>query len=214
MTGLHRAAAERALEAFKSEHGPVAFIDALMGGQYMHADGFQFGGTKPSWSNMTMNAILAIHAGAAKRAVFVEYHSGLGPYAYGTAVTMHRGAALERTRRWFGDWVMAVNERAPGTAERFHQVHGHTTDGYLRALPQAEVTSIVLEYGTYPPQRSLPVLLQDHWLEIHGNVGSETGRAIRHELWALHHPPDPEWRRSVWQRSEQIMRQAFRGLAS
>jgi hypothetical protein len=143
----------------------------------------------------------------------VEYHTGLGPYGYGSAVTMHTGPDLERTRRWFGGWVLPVNERDPAAPDEFYEVHGHTTGGYLRALPQARVTSIVLEYGTYPPQQSLPVLLRDHWLEHHGDPRSELGWTLRAELWEMHHPKDPEWRRAVWDRSRQVLRQALAGLA-
>ena len=212
--GPAREAATLALAEFHRRRGQRAFMEALMGGQYAHADGFEFGGTAPAWSNTAMQQILARHAARAERVGFVEYHSGLGPWAYGTAVTMHTGEYLQRTRRWFGGWVLPVNERDPGAPDEFYQVHGHTTEGYLRALPAAEVTSIVLEFGTYPPQEALPVLLQDHWLEHHGDPAGELGRAIRARLQELHHPRDPEWRRAVWDRSAQVLRQAMAGLAS
>jgi hypothetical protein len=212
--GPRRADADKVLADFRRDRGQRAFMEALMGGQYRHPDGFEFGGTKPAWSNLAMRQVLGRHAAGAARVCFVEYHSGLGPWGYGSAVTMHTGADLERTRRWFGGWVLPVNERDPHAPDEFYQVHGHTTDGYRRALPGIEVTSIVLEFGTYPPAESLPVLLQDHWLEQHGDPASEMGRRIRARLWEVHHPRDPEWRRAVWDRSQQVLRQAFAGLAT
>lgn len=213
-TGPARDQADLQLREFHRTRGQRAFMEALMGGQYAHPDGFEFGGTAPVWSNTTLSAILARHSVNARQVCIVEYHTGLGPYAYGTAVTMHTGAALERARRWFGDWVLAVNERSTVSPEDFYQVHGHTTEGYCRALPDKEVTAIVLEYGTYPPQQSLPLLLRDHWLEVHGDRSSALGEEIRAQLLAAHHPADPEWRRAIWDRSEQVLRQAFAGLHS
>ena len=125
------------------------------------------------------------------------------------AVTMHTGDALERTRRAFGRWVMAP--RAAG-AEALHQAPGHTTDGYIAALPDKRITSIVLEYGTYPPLTSLPVLLDDHWLTHHGDAQSDDAYRIRMQNLEMHFPNDPEWRQAIVDRSEQVIRQAFRAL--
>jgi hypothetical protein len=92
-------------------------------------------------------------------------------------------------------------------------VFGHTTEGYRRCLPHAEMTSIVLEVGTYAPQVTLPVMLQDHWLQQHGDPDSERGRAIRQHLLRLHYPRDPDWRQAVWDRSLQVVQQAWEGLS-
>lgn len=211
--GPRREAAMVALRRFQQERGQRAFMEALMGGQYLHPDGFEFGGTEPAWSNLIMQGLLRSHAAGAGRVCVVEYHSGLGPWAYGSAVTMQTGLDLERVRRGFGGWTLPVNERDPHAPDDFYQVHGHTTDGYRNSLPDAELTSVVLEFGTYPPQVSLPVLLMDHWLEHHGDPLDARGRQIRSQLWEIHHPADPEWRLAVWDRSSQVIRQAFSVLA-
>ncbi len=213
-SGPERQAADEFLANFRKQRGMAAFIEALMGGQYQHADGFSYGGRAPVWSNRTITEILQHHAARARRVCVVEYHTGLGPYAYGTAVTMHAGADLERARRWYGHWILAPNHKEPGAPEEFYRVYGHSTEGYLRVLPDAEVTSIVLEYGTYPPQRSLPAMLADHWLTQHGDPRSDMGRHIRDELHALHYPQDPDWRQAIWDRSQQVIDQSLRGLAA
>lgn len=210
--GAERDKAERIITAYVEQNGMDSFIDALMGGQYRYPDGFSFGGSQATWSNRTLLEILRRSAGKAQRVVTVEYHTGLGPYAYGTAVTMHSGRELVRARQYFGHWILAPNEHEDGT-ETFHTVRGHTTEGYVNVLSQAEVTSIVLEYGTYPPQQSLPVMLDDHWLTLHGDIDSEEGHAIKDSLLALHYPRDPDWRQAIWDRSQQVIAQAYRGLA-
>lgn len=211
-SGPEREAADAQLQAFIRQHGMEAYIEALMGGQFTHADGFSFGGHAPCWARRTLEALLAEHAQQARHVAVVEVHTGLGPWAYGTAVTMHVGEAAERARRWYGPWLVTPNLRDRGALAESHRVHGHTTEGYLAAMPQAEVTAIVLEFGTVPPQESLPVMMQDHWLHLHGDPASADGRAISQRLLALHHPADPDWREAVWERGCQVVRQAVRGV--
>ena len=117
-------------------------------------------------------------------------------------------------RQWFGPWTVTPNQREKGALADSYRVHGHTTEGYLRALPRAEVTAIVLEYGTYPPQDSLPVMLEDHWLTLHGDETIEAGREIKQRMLRLHYPQDPDWRQAVWDRSQQVVAQAVRGLTA
>jgi len=210
--GAPRDKANETLAAFQRDRGMAAFIGALMGGQFKHPNGFSFGGTEPSWSNRTIRNVLSRHAGDARRVALVEYHSGLGPYGYGSAVTMHTGADLDRARRWFGNWIVAPNERDEAASGEFHTVRGHSTEGYMAALPRAEVTSIVLEYGTYPPTVSLPILLDDHWLAMNGDPDSPLGRRIKQKLLEVHHPQDRHWRRAIWDRSLQVIVQALEGL--
>lgn len=195
------------LTAFIKARGEQAFVGALMGGQYKHPKGFSYGGDKPVWSNTTIQNLLGQHVRYARSVCLVEYHSGLGPYGYGMAVTMHTGDALERTRKSFGGWVTAPRAGAAGT---MHQAPGHTTDGYVAALPGKRITSIVLEYGTYPPLTSLPVLLDDHWLAHHGDPASDDARRIRAQNLEMHFPDDAEWRQAIIDRSEQVIRQALR----
>jgi hypothetical protein len=212
LEGPERRAADEFLAEFRRRRGLSATMEALMGGQYRHAGGFSYGGREPVWANRTITAILQRYACRARHVCLVEYHTGLGPYAYGTAVTMHTGTDLERARRWYGHWVLAPNQREIDAPGEFYRVHGHSSEGYLRILQDAEVTSIVLEYGTYAPDIMFPVMIQDHWLEQHGDPQSETGRRIRQRLLELHYPRDPDWRQAIWDRSQQVVAQSLRGL--
>lgn len=60
---------------------------------------------------------------------------------------------------------------------------------------------------------SLRALFLDHWLWRYGDSTDERGCAIRAKNWEIHHPCDPEWRRAVWDRSLQVMRQALEGIS-
>ncbi len=196
------------VRAISAELGEQALIGALMSGQYAHANGFSYGGGTPVWSHRVILDTLTQHAREARNVTIIEYHSGLGPYGYGMAVAMQTGEALAHTREVFGRWIVAPREDRGGP----HSVPGHTTDGYSRILPHQRLASIVLEFGTYPPLMSLPVLLDDHWLTFHGDPRSAQGQTIRAQNLEMHMPSDPEWAHGVVDRSAQAIRQALAGF--
>lgn len=204
--------ARASLNELRRAWGEQRFQCALMQGQYDFPDGFSFGGTEPSWTNQTMSGLLSEEASTASRVATIDFHSGVGPWAYGLAVIVHRGEALERARRWYGEWVLAPNEAGGEDADGY-RVTGHSSDGYERTLPDKELTAMVLEFGTYPPERFAKAMTDDHWLQFHGaDALNAEHAAIKHELAWIFNPDDAEWRAAVWDRSRQAIRQAMAGL--
>ena len=210
--GAKRDQANKILAAYVNDHGIDQFVNAIMGGQYCHVDGMSYGGQRPTWSNEILSMILTPYKSTAENVSIVEYHSGLGPYGYGTAVTMQTGRELEKVRNTYGHWLEAPHERSAGSSQQFHQITGHPTEGFRRAFPDAELSAIVLEYGTYPPMESLTVMLDDHWLTHFGDIHSDEGKEIKGQLHALHYPHDEDWRQAIWDRSVQVIQQTIRGL--
>ena len=202
--------AMQALLGYQHEQGLPALMSALMSGQYTHADGFSYGGREATWSNRTLTQVLQEHGADARHVVGLDFHSGLGPYGYGSAVAMQLGPALARVRRHFGDWVEAPREAATVSPGELHSTEGHCADGFVAALPEAEVEMITIEFGTYSIQRNLQALLDDHWLEVGGVDASRA--AIKEEMRITHFPDDAEWRYAVWTRTTQVLRQALNCL--
>ncbi|MCY4566609.1 MAG: DUF2817 domain-containing protein [Gammaproteobacteria bacterium] len=213
LRGPERDRADAVLAGHLQEHGIYRHISAVMGGQYRHADGFCFGGHGATWSRNLLDSLLQPFRRTAEEVCVVEYHSGLGPYGYGTAVALQTGEELERVRSIYGRWVDAPNEQAPAEDEEFFRAHGHPTEGLRDLFSGSGLASIVLEFGTYPPMESLPVLFEDHWLAHHGDAESVEGRRIKQRLLEMHHPADPDWRQAVWDRSVQVIEQTLRALA-
>lgn len=207
--------ADAVVLAFEREHGHEALYNALMGGQYAHAQGMGFGGNGPTWSRRTMEALLQQHAGSASHVCLVDYHTGLGPYGYGSMVALQQGAALARMRAAFGAWVIAVAEaEAP---EDFAPVSGHTTPGYERALPGAEVTAGVLEFGTGRPQHMLQLLLDDQrdWAQGASREALlPAARQRREALRDFFYPPDGAWQASLAAQSRLVVAQGLAFLAA
>ena len=188
------------LATLVQEVGEREAIDALMSGQYVHRQGFGFGGTEPCWSHRLLIELITRHAASANSVSIIEYHSGLGPFGNGMPVTMQSGEGLARLREEFG-----ADLQTPRLSEGMHASPGHTTDGYVRALKGKRLTSIVLEFGTYPASQSLPVLLDDHWFTHHGEPAGPVGRKIRARNLEMHCPDNPEWEESILVRSREVI---------
>ena len=211
--GTRRDHANQLMADYRDEHGIDNFVNAIMGGQYRYEDGMSYGGERPVWSNDLLRTLLSPYKKTAEKVSVIEYHSGLGPYGYGMAVTMQTGFELEHVRAVYGHWVEAPNEHDGGSNTQLHQINGHPTDGFRKAFPDSELTAIVLEYGTYPPMMSLPVMVDDHWLTLYGDIHSDEGREIKSRLHELHYPQNTDWRQAIWDRSVQVINQAIHGLS-
>ncbi len=207
------------LSRYLSDEENHKFVDALMRGQYVYPEGFGYGGNGATWSNELFCSLLSKYCGGARKVCHVDYHSGLGPYGYGMAVCMHTGERLRAAREIFGRWLVAPRERGCDPERQHHPATGHPSDGLSAVLANGkpgndrDIVSIVLEFGTSDVQDvNLRALVDDHWLTYHGDVDSEPGKEIKSRVLESHFPDDPEWRASVWFRSEQVIRQALAGL--
>ena len=205
--------AGRYLGQLVARHGLEYVVDLFMAGQYEDPEGFGFGGHQPTWSNRTLREILVAHNHSAERVGIIEFHTGLGPWAYGQIITLQMGEELARVRDWFGPWVFNPSaDRSPGE-EGYRVVHGHTIEAYRSSFPAAQVTAATLEFGTYPPDATLALLLQEHLLARRSAAGASAElAAVKERLREYHHPADWEWRCAFWTRSLQVIRQAIRGL--
>jgi predicted deacylase len=204
------AAADAVLAAFAHAHGDEALYNALMAGQYAFPHGMGFGGQSQTWSRRTIESVLQRHCGSAAEVCLVDYHTGLGPYGYGTLVALQQGSDLARMREAFGEWVVAVYEN--GAPEDFAPVTGHSTPGYEHALPHARVTAAVLEFGTSRPRRMLDLLVRDQ-REWASGKGRGQLSATRRELLRFFYPGEATWQRSLVDQSSQVVDQALRFLA-
>ncbi|MFM7274542.1 MAG: DUF2817 domain-containing protein, partial [Gammaproteobacteria bacterium] len=116
-----------------------------------------------------------------------------------------------RARRWFGEWLVAPRE--PGAGE-YYPVTGHTSDGYERLFPEAELAAIVLEFGTWPLATMTALMRHEHALRFARTEGDPALQSAREAVRAGYFPEDPEWRYAVWTRAAQAIRQALAGLAT
>ena len=207
------ASAER-LQAFQAAVGPITYQVARNAGQYVDSKNIFFGGTEPTWSRRTLEAIVADHdMRSRKQVAVVDYHTGLGPYGYGEPICGNRPSepGSARGRRWFGD---SMTEPMRGTSTSV-VIPGLSQYIWLRELGADALTFIALEYGTYPPAVTDEATAAEHWLgnETALDLNSDEARAIKARFRRAYYPDESSWKEMVIWRSRQVVRQTLQGLA-
>jgi hypothetical protein len=206
------AESQRVLEAYAQKHGAFALQGAISGGQYSHPDGIFFGGLKPTWSNRTIRAIAREELGRARRVAVIDYHTGLGPFGHGELICTVPPTAksYKRARAWYGDELTSPEVGTSSSAV----VTGAMTDAFPQELPDAEVTSVAIEYGTYPVPDVLNAVRADNWLHQRGDLASPVGKTIKTDMKERFFPAGDKWREMVWTRADQTIGWALEGLAA
>jgi len=206
-------AARAAIDRYKREHGEDAFGRGFMAGQYHDPKGVSFGGTEAVWSRRIMEECWSTYGARAGKLCFIDFHSGLGPYAYGTTVSLQAGEAMRRAQRIFGKWVLAVRADDHKSDGKAPDVSGHTTQGHERAFAGAEVTSVVLEFGVEPYDHTAEILMREHRLHFDSSTPADQRRRCKQDLLKSFYPQDPYWRRAVFNHSLQATEQALSFLS-
>lgn len=208
------AVADARLKEYAADHGQAAYEAALSGGQFTHADGLFYGGSSPTWSRLTTEAIVRdFKLDRRLRVAVLDFHTGLGPFGYGEPICDHLPGTtgLELACKWYGP---SVTEPAIGTSSSIAK-QGLSDYGWQRMLGE-RVVFIALEFGTYPFEAMIDVLRADHWLHRHKEIDwhSERARQIKATIRRHFYPETEDWQQMVLFRTRQCISQALAGLAS
>jgi hypothetical protein len=207
-----RAESQRVLDAYAQKHGAFALQGAISGGQHTHPDGIFYGGRKQTWSNRTIRAIAREELGRAQRVGVIDYHTGLGPFGHGELICTVPPTAKSfvRAKAWYGKELTSPE----GGTSTSAVVTGAMTDAFPQELPDAEVTSIAIEYGTYAVPDVLNAVRADNWLHQRGDLASPLGRELKADMKERFFPAGDKWREMVWTRADQTIGWALKGLAA
>lgn len=210
-TGPGRERADAAIAAYINEHGMFAFQEAVSGGQYDFPDGLFFGGRALSWSARTWRSIVDAHCRGARRVAHLDFHTGLGDHGACEIISVESadGAGAGRARRWYGAAVKSPERNDSLSAV----VTGSMENGFDALAQKAEVTSVALEYGTQSLPEVLEALRADNWLHLYGDPESAEGRAIKRQIRDAFYGDTAEWKRTIWETADRVVRQAAAGLA-
>jgi hypothetical protein len=206
------AESQRALDAYAQKHGAFGLQGAISAGQYKHRDGLFYGGNKPTWSNRTIRAIARDELSRARRVGIIDFHTGLGPFGHGELICTVPPTAksFARAEAWFGDEMTSPESGTSTSAV----VSGAMTDSFPQELPDAEVTSIAIEYGTYSVPEVLMAVRQDNWLHQRGDLKSAQGREMKANMKERFFPSGDKWREMVWSRADQTIGWVLKGLTA
>ncbi|MDP2333316.1 MAG: M14 family metallopeptidase [Reyranella sp.] len=201
---------EAVFAAYAQKHGAFGLQGAISSGQYSHSDGVFFGGNGPTWSNRTIRAIAREELSRARRVGIIDFHTGLGPFGHGELICAVAPTAksFARSKAWYGDEMTSPESGTSTSAV----VVGCMTDAFPQELPDAEVTSIAVEYGTYSVPEVLGAVRADNWLHQRGDLGSTLGRSLKADMKERFFPSGDKWREMVWTRADQTIGWALKGL--
>jgi len=201
---------EARLAGYVLLHGERALQQAVTAGQCEFRDGLFYGGVAPAWSNTVLRDVLRRHAALARRLGWIDFHTGLGPWAHGEKIYNGRNvpADIARTKAWWGDDVTSFHDGSSTSAALTGVNHEVAYD----ECPAAQYAAIALEYGTLPVMDVLKALRADQWLENHPDASAAEHRAIKALVRAAFHDDRPEWQRKVYAQAEVAVQAAFAGL--
>jgi hypothetical protein len=207
-----KTASQRTFDSYAQRNGAFALQGALSSGQYTHPDGIFFGGARPTWSNRTIRQIAREELGRAARVGIIDFHTGLGPFGHGELICAVPPTAksFPRARAWYGD-EMTSPESGTSTSAI---VVGIMTDAFPQELPDAEVTPIAIEYGTYSVPEVLGAVRGDNWLHQRGDLASPLAKELKADMKERFFPAGDKWREMVWQRADQTIGWALKGLSA
>jgi hypothetical protein len=205
------AAAER-LAAWRARHGDKAYRFAYSSGQYVDAKGIFYGGRAPTWSRRTAETLIADwRLGERRFVAAIDYHTGLGPYGYGEPIAGYppESLAVRRLQRWIGPSLTDPHRNASVSPVRL----GSSRSGWGRLIGES-LAHVTLEYGTYPYEGSMSVVMAEQRLYRRGLVdwNDPEMRAAKVALRRYFHPDLQDWREMVLFRSRQVVRQFFDSL--
>jgi hypothetical protein len=157
-----------------------------------------------------VRAIARAELAAARRVGVIDFHTGLGPFGHGELIcaVAPDARSFARAKAWYGAEMTSPESGTSTSAV----VVGVMTDAFPQELPDAEVTSIAIEYGTYTVPEVLGAVRADNWLHQRGDLKSAQGKAIKADIKERFFPSGDKWREMVWARADQTIGWALRGM--
>jgi len=199
----------QALFAIAGEVGLAEFQRIVSGGQYHHPTGIFYGGTGPVWSHRWLRRWAAERLAAAERVAMIDLHTGLGPWGHGELIVSDPSSspACRRAEEWWGDVHSMVDGGSVSAV-----LAGDWQARAPELAPQAEVTSVTIEYGTRDTITVLQALRADAWLHAHGDPRGPDAPAIRAAVRDAFDDPSQEWIDLLWDRCVPVVDAALHHL--
>lgn len=203
--------ATTALLAVAAKLRRKAFQRAVTAGQYDHPGGIYYGGTGPVWSHIWASENIPKIVGRGRRLCILDIHTGLGPWGQGELISHDAvgSPAYERGNAWWGNVTSPRGGESVSTT-----VNGDWRSAVARWLPNVEVTSVALEFGTTDPLSVMNALRADAWLHQHGGDAEPEADVIRSQVRAAFADDDPAWLAALIDRFDQVTTAATTALVS
>ncbi len=189
------------------KNGRDALRCAISSGQYSLPQGLFYGGQFETWSNKTLRTIVKQYLSNADQVIFFDFHTGLG--SFGNAeVIMNSPKSSPEYKRAVKCWGDIVKTTVSDESVSCHIV-GSLKLAVPKMLPDAKVTAVSLEFGTYSKMQVLWALRAENWLHNRGREGYPKENTIKNDLLRAFYPDKDDWKIDVWQRGKKVIEQAL-----
>jgi len=195
---------------YRLKHGKVAMKRAVSGDQFSHPTGIFFGGHHETWSNKTLKKIAKRYLSKAKRVIFIDFHTGLGPFG-GAEIILNVDADSPEYQRAVQMWGERVKTTVNGGSVSVNLVASLKL-AIPKMIPQAEVTAVSLEFGTYPAKDVFLALRAENWLHHNNDSNHPKTQEIKAELLRVFYPNTDDWKQSIWNHGKEIVNQTIRNF--
>ena len=201
---------EAKLAAYVGAKGAAALQAATSGGQCDYPEGLFFGGRAAAWSNTTLRRVMRTKAASRKRLVWLDIHTGLGPWGHAEKILSgpNDPALIARARAWWGNDVTSFYDGSSTSAP----LTGVNFEAAIEECSGVEYTGIALEYGTLPVMEVLGALRADAWLRQHVDASAAQRAAIKRMVRDAFYGDSDEWRGQVYGQARAALFQAFNGV--
>ena len=199
------------IDRFVAERGERALQQAISGGQYHYPEGLFFGGTGPTWSQVTLRQVLRDHGTHCAKLAWIDLHTGLGPSGLGERIYAGRDDAetVARARAWWGN-ITSIYDGSSTSAV----LTGMMWLAAYEECPQAEYTGIAMEYGTLPQTEVMTSLRADQWLENHPEASEAQRREIKRQVRDAFYTDTDAWKARIVEQALDAGYGGLRGLTA
>ncbi|HEV2563441.1 MAG TPA: M14 family metallopeptidase [Rhizomicrobium sp.] len=204
-------AANAKLRAYQDQHGSFALQTAISSGQYKHADGLYFGGSRESWSAAMLKDVFREELAGIERLTAIDFHTGLGEHGAAEMITedLPGTPAYARAKNLWGDLVHSSEAGESLSAP----LTGTLDAAVAEWMNGHELTFAALEVGTRPMRDVLAALRKDNWLHAHSDMNDAQAPAIKAAIRDGFYPDTDEWKEKVWNHAVKAVDAAIRALA-
>jgi len=149
------------------------------------------------WCRYVLSNLAERFLASAQHLVFLDVRTGSGPYGEAEVVSCHLPGSKDEARA-----IEMFGARGAANGVAVSTLEGPVARGLASALPDHQMTSVVLEFGCYSLGTVLDSLLSRHESEAAGN-----GR-----FDGLFYPDSDDWRDRVFEGAANILRLGFRPI--
>lgn len=216
--GPAKEASDACFQRRLSTAGLDEIIRIMRVGQHRYPDGFCYNGGGVSWSHGIYRDICQRYLGQCQRIFSVDIHTGFGDYGAGICIPCYYDSdsdqrKMARVVEAFGKSHIYVAGFDP-TIPRHPRKPWETAEDFF---PELEITSIGLEFGTYP-YASNETMMGVHrymaYLLVHGDLAKPERQDLFDLYQRQYYPQEAPWKALVCQRGQTVIQQALGGLAA